>query len=169
VDSLRAAGLTVLGSDTVGAALDRLRSEGPAAPQRFALLTATLGILLAAAAVTVAATVEREPRVTELLALREQGLPGRVAGSIGYGSYAVLTVLGVLAGLAAAVVAHAVVDIRTPMFVDAWDTLPPPSTGPPVALLAAGLVGLVAIGLAGWAAARSLARRVSRTGRGVGS
>src|SRR5207248_1872253 len=82
VDRLRAAGLMVLGEDSVTGRQDRLDRQSTAATQRFQLLTAALGLLLAAAAVWVAAAVERGPRAGELVDLRAQVLPGRWAAAL---------------------------------------------------------------------------------------
>jgi len=160
VDGLRKAGLIVLSDDSAPAREARLAGEGPAASQRFQLLTALLGLLLAAAAVTVAAAVERTPRATELADLRTQGLPARTARAVASRGYAVLTVLGVLAGLLATVVAQWLADVRLPLFVDSWATLPPPGGPRPGALLLAGLAAAMVLGVAAWAAARALVRRL---------
>src|SRR5207248_956087 len=127
VDGLRAAGLMVLGEDSVTGRQDRLDRQSTAATQRFQLLTAALGLLLAAAAVWVAAAVERGPRAGELVDLRAQGLPGRVARDVGYGGYAALVGFGVLAGLLGTVLAHWLADVRLPVFADSWATLPSPT------------------------------------------
>jgi hypothetical protein len=160
VDGLRSAGLTVLSDVSAPDREDRLASAGPAATQRFQLLTALLGLLLAAAAVTVAAAVERTPRATELVDLRTQGLPAGIARAVASRGYAVLIGLGVLAGLAGTVVAHWLADVRLPLFVDSWTTLPPPGGPRAGALLLAGLAATVVLGVAAWAAAVALIRRL---------
>ncbi|MEU7876473.1 FtsX-like permease family protein, partial [Dactylosporangium sp. NPDC049140] len=52
-DRLRAAGLTVLGEDSVAARADRLAARGPAVAERYRLFAAALGLLAAAAALAV--------------------------------------------------------------------------------------------------------------------
>jgi hypothetical protein len=89
-----------------------------------------------------------------------QGLSGRVARDVGYGGYAALVGFGVLAGLAGTVLAHWLADVRLPVFADSWATLPPPTGLRPGALLLAGAVALGVLGVAGWAAAVALVRRV---------
>ncbi|WP_327000153.1 hypothetical protein OHA72_34125 [Dactylosporangium sp. NBC_01737] len=72
VDRLVAAGLVVIGGDSVTAAEDRLARLGPAAALRFHLLAAVLALLLAGSALTIVAAVQRRERRAEVAALRAQ-------------------------------------------------------------------------------------------------
>ncbi|GIH13505.1 ABC transporter permease [Rugosimonospora africana] len=146
VDKLHASGLTILRTDSIGADLTRLGTAGLTAAQRFALLTAIVGVLLGAAAVTVAGAVEREPRAAELSALRTQGLTGRAARAIGYGGYATPVGLAVLSGVAGAVLARFLAGSGLPVFADLWAVIPAPTGLRPLSLLlsAAGAAVLLA-------------------------
>ncbi|GIG42496.1 ABC transporter permease [Dactylosporangium siamense] len=167
VAGLTAAGLVVLGDDTVSARADRLAGQGPAVATRLQLITAGLGLLAAAAALAVAVVVERRRRLTELRALRRQGLPARAAVTAGRAGYAAVVVLGAAAGLLAAVVARLVSGPPGRPFVDDWQVLPAPPALPPAALGAAVGAAVCVLGLTWWLAALPLARQVAGTAPSV--
>ncbi|MDQ7909848.1 FtsX-like permease family protein [Phytohabitans sp. ZYX-F-186] len=157
-DRLREQGLGVLADDSIGSAQGRYAEQGPPLALRFQLLAGALGVLLAALALAVAAAVERPDRSTELSALRAQGLSRRAVRLIGHGGYTVLVLAAVAIGTAAAALGGALVEAAMPVFVDEWAVLPV-STGPQMpALLAAGLGGLVVLGVTGALAAAQLVR-----------
>jgi hypothetical protein len=163
VAGLRANGLTILDGDSVSADLTRLGTAGLTAALRFQLLTAIVGVLLGAAAVTVAGAVERQPRAAELAALRAQGLAGRDARLIGYGGWAVLVGLAVLAGVLGAVLARFLAGSGLPVFADFWAVVPSPSGLRPLSLLLSAAAAAVLLGAVGLAAGYQLDRAV-RTG-----
>ncbi len=158
VDKLTAAGLVVLGSDSIAARTARLAGQGPTAALRFALFAALLGMLIAAASVAVAAAGETGPRATELAALRAQGVPARSARAVSYGGYAGLVLAGVLGGLVAAVLTRLLVPTGLPVFVDSWSVLPLGSGLRWYPLLLACLGALVLLGLTALVAAARLVR-----------
>ena len=165
VDDLRAAGLTVTGEDTTAAFTERLAGQADVVGSRFGLLTAAIALLLAAAMVAVAAAVERGQYTEQLRALRIQGLPRRSAVVAGWAGTAGLVTAGLIAGLIAAAVAVPVAAVVSPPFADGWRVLPPPdplTLGP---LAAAGLIALLALGLAAWLSVRPLLRRLRGAGR----
>ncbi|HEX5205640.1 MAG TPA: hypothetical protein VFW27_37400 [Actinoplanes sp.] len=119
-------------------------------------------LLLAAAAVGVAGTVDRRSRLEQLRALRVQGLPGRVAVVTAYAGIAAPILAGLAAGLASAAIARPLVRITLPPFTDGWDVLPAPSALGLAPLALAGLIALLALGLTGWLAVLPLTRRLRR-------
>jgi putative ABC transport system permease protein len=163
--ALRAGGLTVLDDATVAEQAGRLEDQGTAVGATFAMLTAVVGLLLAAAAVAVAAAVERGPQLDQLSALRLQGLPLRTAVTIGYAGSAALVVAGLLAGLLAAAVARPAVGVTVRPFTDNWTLIPPPGALGPAALLVAGLLALLTLGVTSWLAVRPLVRELHGTSR----
>jgi hypothetical protein len=164
-DRLRAAGLTILGADSVGADLSRSSVSGAAAALRFQLLTAIAGLLLGAAALTVVAAAERGPRAAELAALRRQGLAGPAARAVGYGGYATLVAVAVLAGLAGTVLARLAGGPGLPPFSQPWTVLPVPDGLRALPVL---LVGAAALALLG-AVAATAGAQVTRAMRGGGT
>jgi predicted lysophospholipase L1 biosynthesis ABC-type transport system permease subunit len=165
---LRAAGLSVFQDDSLAARQHRLAVQGPAAAARFGLLAGALGLLLAAAALSVAAGADRGGWAGELRGLRAQGLPGAAVTSIGFGGYVTVAVLGVLSGLSGTVVARYLAGTLAPVFVDGWATLPVPHGLRPGALGLAALAGLIVLGAAGWLAAAALVRAARRDNGAAG-
>ncbi|UQU66906.1 ABC transporter permease [Couchioplanes caeruleus] len=160
VDALRAAGLTVVGDDSVSARAGLLAQQGTAMGATFALLAAAVAVLLAAAAVAVATTVDRGPLLDLLRALRVQGLPGRAATRIGYAGTAALVVAGVLAGVLAAVLGRVVAGVPAAPFTDGWAVVPLPDPLRAGPLAVAGLLAFAALGAAGWLSALPIVRRL---------
>jgi hypothetical protein len=160
LDRLRAAGLSIVDDRSARAARARLDRQGTAAALRFQLLTALVGIVLATAALTVAGAVERVPRAADLAALRVQGLPARVATATGYGGYAALVGLAVLAGLGAAALA-ATVTTGLPVFSDGWHDLPT-GTGPHLSPLGWAALAAVPLALAATVVSRLMLGQVRR-------
>jgi putative ABC transport system permease protein len=165
VDRLTAGGLVVLGDDTVTGRAGRLGEQGPSAASRFGLVAGVVALLLAAAAVAVAAAVDRRTRLDELRALRAQGLPGRVAVATGWAGTAALVLAGLLGGIAAAAVARPLARTGVPPFTDGWDVLPPPAALGAAPLAVAGSVALAVLGLTAWLSVRPLIRRLREAGR----
>jgi putative ABC transport system permease protein len=143
----------------------RLEDQGTAVGATFAMLAAMVGLLLAAAAVAVAAAVERGPQLDQLSALRLQGLPLRTAVTIGYAGSAALVAAGLLAGLLAAAVARPAVGVTVRPFTDNWTLIPPPGALGPAALLVAGLLALLTLGVTSWLAVRPLVRDLHGSSR----
>lgn len=162
VDRLRAAGLRMLGDETVGARQARYAASGPAAALRFQLLGAALAVVLAAASVVLVAAVEREPRAEELAALRHQGLASPAARSVAFGGYAWLTGAATLTGLLVAPVDRLVTGAILPLFTDDWRVLPPPGLLRAGAWAVAAAATVVVLGSAAGLAGYRLARRVVR-------
>lgn len=160
VGALTAAGLTVVGDDSVPARAERLASQGSAVAVRFGLLCAAIALLLAAAAVAVAAAVDRGPLTGQLGDLRTQGLSRRAAVVVAYAGQAAPVLVGLLGGLAAAAVASPVALVSAPRFTDGWQVIALPDALGRDALGAAGLIALAALGLTCWLSARPLARRL---------
>ncbi|GAA3916166.1 FtsX-like permease family protein [Actinoplanes auranticolor] len=165
LDALRAGGLTVLDDTAVAEQAARLEDQGTAVGATFAMLAAAVGLLLAAAAVAVAAAVERGPQRDQLSALRLQGLPLRAAVTIGYAGSAALMAASLLAGLLAAAVARPAVGVTVRPFTDDWTLIPPPGALSPGALAAAGLIALLTLGVTSWLAVRPLVRELHGSGR----
>jgi hypothetical protein len=143
VDRLRAEGLSILRTDTVADATGRYAAQGGIAVLRLHLVVALAGLLLAAASVVLVAAIDRPVRTAELAALRVQGVPARAVLRSVAGGYALVAGVATLLGVLAALVAHRLAGDR-PVFDDGWTTLTPTGPGwPALALLAAGLVGVL--------------------------
>lgn len=158
LDSLRTNGMTIFQDVTATTVAGRLNSQGPSAAVRFALWTAGIGLLLAAATVAVSGAVERGPRADELTNLRAMGLPAGAVKAVSHGGSAALVGLGVLAGLLGTVLARLSVSVAPPVFVDTWTVLPVHyglRAGP---LLAVAAVALLVIGVVAAAVSFSLVR-----------
>jgi putative ABC transport system permease protein len=160
VGALTKAGLAVVSDDSVAARAARLSRQGTAIAARFALLTAALGLLLAAATVAVTAAVDRGPQAAQLGALRLQGLPRRTAVLSGYAGLTALIVTGLVGGLIAAAIAVPVARVAAPAFSDGWRVVAPPDPLTLGVLLLAVAAALVVLGLTGWLAVRPLIRRL---------
>ena len=158
VAALRGAGLSVLGDDSVQARAARLASQGSAVSVRFGLLGGAIALLLAAAAVAVAAAVDRGSQADQLQSLRTQGLARRAAIVVAYSGQAALVVAGLLGGLLAAAVASPLARVSAPRFTDGWQVIGLPDPLQPGVLGAAGLVTMLVLGLIWWLSARPLAR-----------
>ncbi|MEU7872490.1 FtsX-like permease family protein [Dactylosporangium sp. NPDC049140] len=148
VDRLTAAGLTVIGGDSVAADRDRLARLGPAAALRFHLLAAVLMLLLASAALTVVAAVQRRERQAEVGVLRRQGVPARALRAAARWSALAPVALALAIGLVAAAAARWL--LRSPVrpFTDGWAVDEPAVTVPALLVaLAAATVGFTAAAL----------------------
>jgi len=159
-DRLRASGLAILGTDSVGADLERSAASGTTAALRFQLLTALAGLLLGAAALTVVGAAERGPRAAELAALRRQGMAAPLARAVGYGGYAALAGVAVLAGLVGAVFARLLAGPGLPVFAEPWTVLPIPIGLRPLPLLLVGVVALALLGAVAAAAGAQVVRAI---------
>ena len=143
VDDLREVGLRPLREESLSERLAQLRAEGNAVGGRFQALVALVGLLLAAGVVLVDAARDRPGRAAELAALRAQGVRLKVVRAVGYGGLAAVvaaaTVVGVVAGLAGAVIAR----VLSPGFVDGWTVLPTAGLHPYPILAAVGATAAV--------------------------
>lgn len=160
VDALKRNGLSIVSDQTIASRAAALGRQGPSAGSQFALLSAAIGLLLAAATVALTGAVDRRTRLGELTALRVQGFPYRAARVASWAGTAGLTVLGVAGGLLAAVIAHPLVRTAVPPFTDDWDVLPAPGPLGAAAVLLAGLIALAVLGLTAWLSVLSLLRRL---------
>ncbi|MEV6846124.1 FtsX-like permease family protein [Actinoplanes sp. NPDC051411] len=164
IDTLERNGLSIVDDQSVAARAGRLGQQGPSAGARFVLLAGATGLLLAAATIAVAGAVDRRTRLAELAALRVQGLGGRAARAASWAGSAGLILAGLAGGLFAAVLARPLARTSVPPFTDGWAVLAPPTPLSAVAVLLAGLVALVVLGLVGWLSVLPLLRRL-REGR----
>ncbi|WP_034215951.1 FtsX-like permease family protein [Actinoplanes subtropicus] len=162
VAALTRAGLTVGSDVTIAGRARDLDEQAPAVVTRFALLAGVVVLLLAAAALGVAAAVDRRARLDQLRALRVQGLPRNVAVATAYAGMVGLVLSGLLAGLVAAALARPIARITVPAFADGWDVLPLPGALGPVSLALAALAAWLVLGLVGWLATRPLTREARR-------
>ncbi len=153
-------GIRVLAQQTVTDRVGDLARHGPGLALRFQYFTAAVILLLAAGTVVVGATVERRARVSELAALRAQGLTAREATRAGYGGTGFLVGAALLTGTLAALLVEAVVTAALPVFADGWALLPPPSGQPVIPLLIAAVTVLAVIGVAAIAGSARLVAAV---------
>ncbi|MDI6104273.1 ABC transporter permease [Actinoplanes sp. NEAU-A12] len=158
VEALTAGGLTVTAETDVTAYADRLGVQSPAILVRFELLAGAAALLLAAAIVAVAATVDRRSLAEQFAALRVQGLPRRVAVRTGWAGTAALIISGLLGGVLAALLAIAVTRRAVPPFTDGWAVLAPPGPLDPLVAALAVAVALIVLGLTGLIALQPLMR-----------
>ncbi|BBH63832.1 hypothetical protein ACTI_05170 [Actinoplanes sp. OR16] len=161
---LAGAGLTVIGDQTVTSRTEWLGAQGPAAVARFALLNALAVLLLAAATIAVAATVDNRSLGAQLRGLRAQGLSVRIAVSTSYAGTAALLVAGLVAGALAALLAVPLAGDAAPPFADGWQVLPPPDPLTPAALALATVAALLVLGLPAFFAVFPLANSLRRSG-----
>jgi hypothetical protein len=162
VDRLVKAGLDVTGDESVASRSTQLAEQAPAAVTRFSLICGVVALLLAAAAIGVAGAVDRRIRLTQLTALRVQGLAGRTAVVTAYAGPAVLILAGLIGGLLASAIARPLARITVPAFTDGWAVLAPPTALGWTALLLAGVAALVALGVTGWFSVLPLLLRLRR-------
>jgi hypothetical protein len=156
VDRLGQLGVQVLGHKTLADFRDRYSGDAPAAVRRFALLAAALGLLIALAALLLSASAGRSSTVSDLVALRAQGLSHPVVRRVGLAGYGWPSLAAVVVGLAVAGFSGALPVPPPAIFADRWRLIDPPSGGVhwPV-LIAVGLVsGLVIAAAAAWATRR---------------
>jgi hypothetical protein len=165
VDALKRTGLSIVDDESVPVRTDRLGQQGPSAGSRFALLSGAIALLLAAATIAVAGAVDRRTRLDELAALRVQGLPQPAALVASWAGTAGLILTGIVGGLAAAVVAHPLARTAVPAFTDGWAVLAPPGPLSAVAVVLAGLVALVVLGLVAGLSVLPLLRRLREGNR----
>jgi putative ABC transport system permease protein len=158
VADLTAAGLTVTSEDDVTAFAARLGTQGPAVLVRFELLAGIAALLLAAAAVAVAATVDRRSLAEQSAALRLQGLSRRVAAGTGRAGTAALILAGLSFGVLATLLAVEVTGRTVPPFTDGWVVLRPPGPLDPLTTVLAAAVALAVLGLTGRIALQPLMR-----------
>ncbi len=144
VDRLRAAGLTILATDSITGADDRQARFGPAAADRFVLLAGAADLLLAMLALTVVAAVQRRDRNAELRAFRQQGVPASALRAAGRWSALAPAVIAALTGVLVAAVARQITRSAVPVFTDGWPNPDGPSGARALALVA-GLVVLLAV------------------------
>jgi hypothetical protein len=156
---LTAAGLTVLSRTSIDERRAALDSRGSAAALRFMLAVAVVALGLVLLSFAVAAAAELRPWAADLLALRRQGLAGRVvrrAATLGYLAAATVAVgLGLLTGL----VLHLTLPAAVPIFADGWSDVDTPGASlvlaAGMAITVAGLFGAVAVAAAGALVART--------------
>ncbi|GAA1580966.1 ABC transporter permease [Actinoplanes couchii] len=158
VAALTAGGLTVTADDTVTAHAARLGAQAPAVVVRFGLIAGIAALLLAAATVAVAATVDRRSLTEQFTALRDQGLSHWAATTTGWAGAAVLVLTGLFGGLLATSLAVAVIGRTVPGFADGWAVITPPDPLDPLTTGAAFAVALAVLGSASWATLSPLLR-----------
>jgi hypothetical protein len=158
-------GVTVRGEQSAAVRAGDLASFGPGLDLLYEYFAAVVVLLLAAGVAVVGSTVESGGRVTELVALRAQGLSARGMRVAGVAGMAFLAATATLTGVLAALLANAVVTGGLPVFSDGWALLPvPPGLTPTTLGVSTGVVVLV-LGVSSlWGAARLVATVRTRTG-----
>lgn len=147
-DRLRAAGLTIVDSQTDVDRVRYLGQQGPGTGLRFHLLAGALGLALALAALLVVAAVDRRGAAA-LDPLRVQGVRRSVLRSAVRRGYLGLVGSALLLGPLAAAAAWLATGGRIPLFSDGAVVLAPPAWPHwPVPLLAWAASGLLLLGTA---------------------
>jgi hypothetical protein len=144
VDRLRAAGLNVIGSDTIAAAIGRAGRLAPALTLLAGLAAGGIVLLLGAVAAAVVAAVDRRQRDAELRNLRGQGVTQRTVRKVDRWSAVAPVLVAVPVGLLAAVVLRLLAPSPVRPFTDRWPVTQPAVQ--PLALLAAALAALLVFG-----------------------
>ncbi|MFB9182406.1 hypothetical protein ACFFX1_30070 [Dactylosporangium sucinum] len=140
VERLRAAGLTVVGDDTVAKATGRAGRLAPALILLGGLAGAAAILLLGGVTAAVVAAVDRRQRAAERLALRRQGVGRAALRTAGRWSALAPVLVGVPVGLLAAVALRLLAPPPVRPFTDRW-----PVTEPAVQPLALGVVAVLAL------------------------
>jgi putative ABC transport system permease protein len=150
--------VTVATDTSVRDLTERYERQAMPVAVRFQLIAAAIAMLLAAGALAVAGSVERQSRAAELVALRMQGATDRHVRRTALAGYAVVMVLSTLAGLATAVLARTLVATPVPLFSDGWAVLPEPRSIRGWSLAVPAAVAAVVFGTVVAAAAVQLVR-----------
>lgn len=145
VDRLEAAGLTVLADESATGRAARTPGRGTAPAGPFTVFCAVIALLTAAAAVAVAASVDREPQRASAAALRVQGVSARTLAVTRYLGPFALAGAAVLGGVLAASVARRVAGEPDSFFADGWRLLPPPEVLGRWPLLISGLAAMLCL------------------------
>jgi len=147
-DRLRAAGLTIVDTQTDVDRIRYLSQQGPGTGLRFHLLAVALGLALALAALFLIAAVDRRG-AGALDPLRVQGVRRAVLRSAVRRGYLGLVVSALLLGPLAAAAAWLATGDRIPLFADGTVVLAPPAwPNWPAPLLAWAASGLLLLGAA---------------------
>jgi putative ABC transport system permease protein len=162
--ALAAHGLIPVAQDSVVAREGVYAGRPDVAGLRFEVFAGAIALVVAAMALLLTASVERGPRSRELVALRRQGVPARVAAGVAHLGYAVLAGGALVAGAVSAVVVRLLAG-RPPLFGDGWHVLPRP---PLIAPGAVGVTVVVAAAVLAVAAGLSAAQLVHAVRRGTG-
>lgn len=160
VARLRAAGLAVTSVRTATQERAALATTGPALGLQFYLGAAGLGMALALGGLVLVAAVDRRRRAEDLRALRNQGLPGKVARRVSLWGYLGLCLGSAVAGLVAAAAAWYLTGTSLPVLTQQLADVPPvrwPRPGAvlvPWAVAAAVLAGGAVV--VGWSLLRAV-------------
>jgi hypothetical protein len=161
VDRLRAGGVTVRGERTTATEQARLAGQGPAVAQRFQIVAAVIGLLLASAVMALGAAVDRQWRAAELGALRRQGIPRRIVRAASTAEYTAMVCAAVASGAIASLATQLVAEVKMPVFSDGWRVLPVPGLVRPVPVAVAGVGALAVLAIVAATAVWRLARAVN--------
>jgi len=164
VAKLGAAGVGVVSSQTMSAAVTSYRADSSEAARRYALLGAALGLALGIIALLLVGAGERKARATEFAALRVQGIPDRNMRHAVVISYTLLAALAIVVGLLATILGRALASGQLRVFTDNWNILAMPSSwwlpGWLIVLAAAVLPLMVTAAIVGRALRRDVSRRL---------
>ena len=147
---------------TLTAERDRQERRGPALALRFYLVVAAAAVGLGVGGVAVVTATERPELAAQLRALRDQGVPPGVTWRVAFGGHAVLTGLAAGIGLAAAALAWWLARGAVPIFTDGAERFYAPAWPRPLVVVAASLVAVLVLTIAGAVAAAGLRRAVER-------
>jgi putative ABC transport system permease protein len=160
VDNLVAAGLTVTNDESVASYEAELAQQPAVVILRFQLLGGAIGLALAAVALLLVAAVERDPRASELVSLRVQGVNTRTAAAVVRRGYIILAVSALTAGVVGAIVDRYISGDTQSKFADGWHFLPlPPLIGLDGLAWLIGIAGVL-LAVSAWLASYQLTRAV---------
>ncbi|HEY1489202.1 MAG TPA: FtsX-like permease family protein, partial [Micromonosporaceae bacterium] len=160
-DTLRREGLVVIDRQGIGDRAATYAEEPDVVGLRFEVVAGLVAVAIAAVALLLVGSVERRGRASELVALRRQGMSGRVMRTVVVCTYVVLAGGAALAGLIGAVLVR-LVSAQPPIFADGWHVLARPSAIGLSSLLITVAVAIVALGSAAAVAGYQLGRAADR-------
>ncbi len=160
VTALAQQGLVTTADETLIGRQKAYAAQASVVGQRFEVVGGTIALVLAALAMLVVASVERDPRATELLALRRQGVDIKATRSVARRGYLWLAGGALVAGLIGAICDRYLSGAPASLFSDSWHVLPwPPLVLPmgiAVMVVVAGVTLAVATGLSAYQLARAI-------------
>jgi hypothetical protein len=160
VTALSRQGLVTTADETFTARQSAYAAQASVVGQRFQVLGGAIGLVLAALAMLVVASVERDPRAAELLALRRQGVNIKATRAVARRGYLWLAGGALVAGLLGAIGDRYLSGSPKSLFSDSWHVLPRPALvlpgGVVVMVIVAGATLAVATGLSAYQLVRAI-------------
>jgi hypothetical protein len=162
VDRLSRQGLSITGDTQAPRVRRQLDQQGAALSLWFYLLAGGLSVLLGAAALVLAAAVDRSRRAEDLSALRAQGLSRGRVGWATLWTYPILVGIAAVVGLATALIAWLATGWALPLAGINPPDLPLPTWPGPLSVAGTTVAVFLVLAVVAAATGRDLRRRVAR-------